>query len=124
VCERRPGAAVSDDDRPLDRDRVEDRGVRRPALDPLTAEAKDVHRRRVGLDDIESRHCELVRRGHVRAGEAACGESAHGLVEAFRRHVERDVCPVEAARGKGGVLHPRRQRVRDRMAEQGDESCP
>ena len=33
---------------------------------------------------------------------------------------ERDVGPVEPARGEGGVLHPRRQRVRDRVPEQRD----
>ena len=34
--------------------------------------------------------------------------------------VERRVVPVEPGRGEGGVLHPRRERVRDRMAEQRD----
>jgi len=33
----------------------------------------------------------LVRRGDVRAREAECRQSAHGLRQAFRRHVERHV---------------------------------
>ena len=34
--------------------------------------------------------------------------------------VEGGVVPVEPGGGEGGVLHPRRERVRDRMPEQGD----
>ena len=46
---------------------------------------------------------------------------AHRVLEPLGRHVERDVRPVEPARGERRVLHARRERVRDRMAEQRDE---
>ena len=46
------------------------------------------------------------------------------LLEPLRRHVERDVRAVERERRERGVLHPRRERVLDRMPEQGDEPRP
>ena len=69
----------------------------------------------------EPRHRRLVRGRDVRAGEAERGEPAHRLLEPLGRDVERDVDPVEPARRERRVLHPRRERVRDRMAEQRDE---
>ena len=70
---------------------------------------------------------------HERAAASLCGavtfapakpsgrEPAHRLLEPLRRDVERDVRPVEPARRERRVLHARRERVRDGMAEQRDE---
>ena len=78
-----------------------------PALD-LVAEGDD------GL---------LVRRRHVRAGEAEGDEAAHRLLEPLRRNPERYVCNVERERGECRVLHSRRERVDLRVAEQPDKRC-
>jgi hypothetical protein len=63
-----------------------------------------------------------VRRRHVGAHEARRREPAHGVRESLRIDVERDVHPVERPRREGGVLHARRERVRDRVTEQRDDA--
>ena len=115
VPERRRRAAVAEDDGALGVEPGEDRRV---GGEPLHADER-VHRRNVRSDDL--RDGELVRRRDVRAGEAERVEPAHRFLEPLGRDVERDVEPVEAARRERRVLHPRRERVRDRMAEQRDE---
>ena len=44
------------------------------------------------------------------------------VLEPLRRDLAGDVRPVEPARGERGVLHPRRERVRDRLSQQRDEA--
>jgi hypothetical protein len=56
-----------------------------------------------------------VRDRDIRACEAERAERAdrgRGILD-----IERDVQPVEPTRREGRVLHPRRQRVLDRVAE-------
>ena len=60
----------------------------------------------------------LVRDRHVRAGEAELAQRCDAATASSTSNAR--VVPVEAAGGEGGVLHPRRERVRDRMPEQAD----
>ena len=117
--ERRRRAAVSDDERPLRSDRVENRRIRRPALDAAVAHDERVHRRRVRVAVGGNR--ELVRRRDVGPCEAERGETADGIGQILRRGGKRHVGPVEPERGERGVVHPRRERVRGGPAEQADE---
>jgi hypothetical protein len=112
-------AAVAEHDRLLRLEPCEHRRVSRRALDPAVAEDERVHGRRVRVDELRDR--ELMRRGDVRPCETRRGESAHRFLEALRRHVEGNVGPVERKRGERRVLHPRRERVADRVTEQRDE---
>ena len=62
--------------------------------------------------------------------EAGCGEGAvtlfgqeagDGLAQTLRGHIACHVGPVEAASCESCVLHARRQRVRDRVADERDQ---
>ena len=62
--------------------------------------------------------CLLVRDRHVRTGEperAERGDRRQRLID-----VERRVVPVEPGSSERGVLHPRREGVRDRVPEERD----
>ena len=48
-------------------------------------------------------------------------ETTHRFLQPLWQNVERNVLPREAAGCERRVLHPRRARVRDRMAQQRDE---
>ena len=115
-----PTIAALPDGRP-----VENRRVRRAADDAPVPEDERVHRRLVASRRARAT-ASLCGDRDVRAGEAGGREPAHRLLEPLGRHVERDVRPVEPARREGRVLHPRRERVRDRVPEQRDQprACP
>ncbi len=91
------------------------------ARDPSVREDERVHCVAVGLV-AELRRGPLVGDRHVRARKARGDEPAHHGLELVRRDVERDVRPVEPARRERGVLHPRRQRVGNRVPEERHEA--
>jgi hypothetical protein len=83
------------------------------------AVAKDERVHGVAFGLVTGRdHLLLERDRHVRAREPERAESNDRSQDVV--HLERVIAPVEAARGKGRVLHARRQRLRNRSAEQGD----
>ena len=115
--ERARRAAGADQAGPRRVDPGEDLAVGVEAEHAAVAEDERVDRVALGLvargDDRL-----LVRDRHVRAGEAerrSARDRRDRVVD-----VERGVVPVEPERGEGRVLHPRRERVRDRVAEQRD----
>ncbi len=89
--------------------------------DAAVPKEERVHRLGVRLV-AELRGRELVWRRHVRTDEARSGETAHRVPEPLGRDVERDVRPVQRPRGERGVLHTRRERVRDGVTEQRDDA--
>ena len=115
VDERRSRAAAADHDRPLRLDTRKDGSVGRVAAQT----DERVHGRQLAADDLRDRR--LVRRRDVRPGEPERVEALHRGFEPVRRHVDSDVRPVEPPRGERSVLHTRRERMRDRVAEQRDE---
>ena len=118
MTEGRRRAAVADDRRPFGGKPFEDRGIRRVPLDAPVADDQRVDRRQIRLAELA--HGELVRRRDVRAGEAEVGEARDRLLHVALANRHERVRPVEPALGKRGVLHPRRQRARQRVAEQPD----
>jgi len=100
--------------------------VRARAKDPPVPDDERVHRPRplgrlVELVAERDRR-QLVRRGHVRAGEPERDDPAHSGLERGRLDAERDVRPVQPASGKRRVLHAGRERAGDRVAEEADEA--
>ena len=116
----RAAPSVAEHGRPLCRQAVEDRRVRRVTADPPFLEDERVHRLEVRLRERGSGLLVRVssrsrRRNPRRRDREPPSRSAPAATS------QRDVGPVEPARREGGVLHHRRERVRDRMAEQRDE---
>ena len=118
VAEGRGRAPVAEDRRPFGGKPVEDRSVRRVALDAPVADDQRVHRRQIRLAEVA--HGELVRGRDVRAGKAELGEPGHRLLDVTLANRHERVRPVEPALRERGVLHPRRERRRQRVAEQAD----
>ena len=75
------------------------------------------------VDDVAVlEHGRLVRDGDVRSGEAQRHEATHRFADPGRLDRERHVGPVEPDRRERGVLHARRERVRDRIPDDADEA--
>ena len=101
---------------------VEDGRVRRRAADASVTDNERVDGSQVGLD--QPGRGELVRRRDVRTREAECEQSVYGVPESLACDVKCDVGPVEPACREGGVLHQRRERRVDGIAEQRDDHGP
>jgi hypothetical protein len=113
-------APVPDDRAPLKFELDEHGRVGRVAKHAPVANDKRVDGRFVRLDEL--RDAELVGRRDVRAREAKRNEASHGVLQLVGDDAQRHVRPVEPSRREGGVLHEGRQRLRDRIAEQPDQS--
>ena len=95
----------------------------RVALDDERVHGAGPLRNRIELI-AEGEDGRLVRDGDVAPGEAERGEPGGGFFQPRRLDGQRHVGPVEPPRREGGVLHPGRERVRERVAEQPDEPRP
>ena len=92
---------VADEFFTLDRDRVHD-------ADPPRMIIR-------AIDERERR--ELVRDGAIHTDESLRGQQAKGFREFLRADVQPRVTGVDAARGERGIVHRRRGRMRDGIAQ-------
>ena len=75
-----------------------------------------------GGDLVQVRqHGDLVREGAVCPGKPHRPHPSHGVRQIVRRHLQRQVAPVEAKRLKGALLHVLGRVLRHRLPEQGDD---
>ena len=63
----------------------------------------------------------LVRHRDVGAAKAERAQAGDGLADAVGRHRQRHIGEVEPQRGEGRVVHHRRERVRDGIADDADQ---
>ena len=118
--ERLRGAAVAEHDRPLALEPFEDRRIGAASLHVPVPHEQRVHGGLLGA--AQQGDGELVRRRHVRADEPERGQALDGAGEPLRRRRQRHIGPVEAELRERGVVHPGRERVLDRPAEDAHEA--
>ena len=85
-------------------------------LDAPIAHDQRVHRRQIGLG--KRSHGPFVGGRDVRAREAELDEACDRFLDVTLANRHERVRPVEPALREGGVLHPWRERARQRVAEQ------